>query len=275
MNYPYQKQFQLFLTQQKLAPLTIKTYDATLTHFFTFLLSDRSEFAHHPELENLSEADVRAYLSAIKSNPRITLSTYNKTLSHLNRYFRYLFTHQLISIYPTLTLHGQATNPNRRLTTKWLVKLPEILTDNRLHFYTRLTLDLTSRGYTVSEFLAPGFERLWEKFTPRSDAEKQFMKEYAGFIQPLRERQGSSRLFLKQRYSPEHPELTNAGLHKYLKRDEEILGFSLAPKFLHQSFILYELRANADLTDNELLTKLRLDPASLLYYKRQLINKNQ
>ena len=36
MNYPYQDRFQLFLNQQGLAPLTIKTYDATLTHFLLF-----------------------------------------------------------------------------------------------------------------------------------------------------------------------------------------------------------------------------------------------
>lgn len=45
MNYPYQDRFQLFLNQQGLAPLTIKTYDATLTHFFTFLMDNRPEFA--------------------------------------------------------------------------------------------------------------------------------------------------------------------------------------------------------------------------------------
>ena len=35
MNYPFQKPFQEFLrNQQKLAPLTVHTYDSTLTNFF-------------------------------------------------------------------------------------------------------------------------------------------------------------------------------------------------------------------------------------------------
>lgn len=275
MNYPYQDRFQLFLDQQGLAPLTIKTYDATLTHFFTFLMSNRPEFAAEPKLRNLTEADVRAFLTALKEDEKITLSTYNKNLSHLNRYFRYLFTHKLIDIYPTLTIHGKATSNNKRLTTKWLEKLPEILQDDHLHFYTRLVILLSIRGYTVSEFLAPGFENVWRKLSPANEAENQFISNFNSFIKPLQELQGSSQLFLKQRYSPANPGLSNAGLHKYLRQNEQYLGFSLAPKFLHQAFILYELSQHPELSDAQLMEKLRLDPASLLYYQKQLINHNK
>lgn len=274
MNYPYQDRFQLFLTQQHLAPLTIKTYDATLTHFFNFLIANRPEFAADPQLHNLSEADVRAFLTSLKEDQKITLSTYNKSLSHLNRYFRYLFTHKLIKIYPTLTIHGKATSTNKRLTTKWLAKLPEILADNHLHFYTRLTLFLSSRGYTVSEFLAPGFKSIWNHLQTNSNVEKQFIKEFNQFIKPLQEQQKSPQIFLKQRYSPDNPGLSNAGLHKYLRRDESYLGFNLAPKYLHQAFVIHELSQHPDLSDAELMTKLRLDPASLLYYQREMLKNN-
>ena len=98
MNYPYQDRFQLFLNQQGLAPLTIKTYDATLTHFFTFLMDNRPEFAAEPKLKNLTETDVRAFLTALKEDEKITLSTYNKNLSHLNPYFLHIFTHQQIKL---------------------------------------------------------------------------------------------------------------------------------------------------------------------------------
>ena len=273
MNYPYQDRFQLFLNQQGLAPLTIKTYDATLTHFFTFLMDNRPEFAAEPKLKNLTETDVRAFLTALKEDEKITLSTYNKNLSHLNRYFRYLFTHQLIKIYPTLTIHGKATSTNKRLTTKWLEKIPEILQDEHLHFYTRLTICLSSRGYTVSEFLTPGFEDVWDKLSPTNSTEKLFITNFNQFIRPLQELQHSSQIFLKQRFSPDNPGFSNAGLHKYLRQDEDYLGFSLAPKFLHQSFILYELGHHPELSDAQLMEKLRLDPASLLYYQKQLISK--
>ncbi|MBB1062750.1 phage integrase N-terminal SAM-like domain-containing protein [Limosilactobacillus fastidiosus] len=275
MNYPYQDRFQLFLSQQGLAPLTIKTYDTTLAHFFTFLMSNRPEFATNPQLKSLTEADVRAFLTTLKEDEKITLSTYNKNLSHLNRYFRYLFTHQLISTYPTLTIHGKATNPNKRLTTKWITKLPEILQDDQIHFYTRLTLFLSNRGYTVSEFLAPGFEKVWNSLVPNNPVEKQFIANFNSFIKPIQELQNSPQLFLKQRFTSDNPGLSNAGLHKYLRQDETYLGFNLAPKFLHQAYILYELSHHPELSDLQLMERLRLDPASLLYYQKQLINHNK
>ncbi|MGM9982403.1 MAG: site-specific integrase, partial [Limosilactobacillus sp.] len=61
MNYPYQKRFQDFLRdQKKLAPLTVQTYDTSLTNFFTYLMANRPAFAHDPRLANLTESDVRA-----------------------------------------------------------------------------------------------------------------------------------------------------------------------------------------------------------------------
>ncbi len=272
MNYPYQKRFRQFLhNSQHLAPLTITTYDTSLTKFFTYLRANRAAFAADPRLANLTESDVRAYFNMLQTNEKITLSTYNKILSQLNRYFRYLFTHRLIKSYPTLTLHGQAVDPNQRVNTKWLAKLDTILADDHLHYYTRMVLLLTKHGFTVGEFLRPGFYRVLANTKLTSPSEKQFYQRYQTFIRPLQARQNSTDLFLKQRYQPEAPRLTNAGLHKYLKRDESYLGFHLAPKYLHQSYILTQLAAHRDWSDQHLMSYLKLDPASLLYYQRLLL----
>lgn len=275
MNYPYQKVFLQFLTEnQGLAKLTVKTYDITLTNFFNYLMANRPAFAHQPKLANLTEGDVRAYLNMLQNEEGITLSTYNKILSQMNRYFRYLFTHQLITTYPTLTLHGKAVAPNQQVTTKWLYNLPAILADENVHFYTRLTLLLTKHGYTVNEFLQPGFYRIYRQLPLANEAEQQFTQAFAGYHKPLQELQNSPDLFLKQRYQPDNPRLSNAALHKYLRQDEQYLGIRLAPQYLHQSYILAQLREHRDLGDAELANRLKLDPASLLYYKRLLLNAN-
>ena len=78
-------------------------------------------------------------------------------------------------------------------------------------------------------------------------------------------------IFLKQRLNREHPWISNAGLFKYLKADEEYLGIRLAPKYLHQSYILYQLAQHRNATPQELQTMLRLNPQSLLYYQRLLL----
>ena len=259
MDYPYQTRFHQFLRQQKLAPLTIKTYDTTITNLFSYLLANRPEFAKHPVLANLTEADVRAYLSFLRTDRRITMTTFNKILSQLNRYFLYLFTHQLINSYPTLTLHGHAVTPNQQVSTKWLAK----------------TLLLSKCGFTVGEFLAPGFYQVWDKLTLSGPGEEEFRQAFNTFIRPQQDLQNSHDLFLKQRFAPANPRLSNAALHKFLKKDEQYLGFSLAPKYLHQSYILLFLAHHRQLSDRDLEDALKLDPASLLYYQRLLLHANQ
>lgn len=271
MNYPYQKRFQAFLRDQKgLAPLTVHTYDTSLTNFFNFLMANRPAFAQRPTLDNLTEADVRAYFNMLHTKRDITMSTYNKILSQLNRYFRYLFTHQLIKDYPTLTLHGQAVNPSQRITTKWLDHLDQILQDDHVHYYTRLTLFLSKCGFTVGEFLQPGFYRVINQLQVTDPVEQDFLRRYHDFIRPRQALQNSPDLFLKQRYQPAAPQLTNAGLHKYLRADQDYLGFRLAPKYLHQSYVLTQLAQHRTLSDAQLMERLKLDPASLLYYRRLL-----
>lgn len=275
MNYPYQKQFQEFLrNQKKLAPLTVHTYDSTLTNFFNYLLANRPAFARDPRLANLTESDVRAYFNTLRTQQGITMGTYNKILSQLNRYFRYLFTHQLITTYPTLTLHGQAVDPGQRISTKWLAKLDVILQDDHVHYYTRLTLLLVKHGFTVGEFLQPGFYRVFDQVMITDPIEREFLRRYRDFIAPRQALQNSGDLFLKQRYQPDAPQLTNAGLHKYLRADQDYLGFHLAPKYLHQGYILTQLAAHRDLSDGELMDRLKLDPASLLYYQHLLLKLN-
>ena len=97
------------------------------------------------------------------------------------------------------------------------------------------------------------------------------MKTFTAYIAPIQRLQNCQDIFLKQRLNREHPWISNAGLFKYLKADENYLGFKLAPKYLHQSYILYEIARHRDATPQELQTRLRLNPQSLLYYQRLLL----
>lgn len=270
-QYPYQAAFHRELKARDRAPMTIDAYDATLRQLFNYLEDQRPGYAHDPSAKNVTETDVRAYLNWLRDEQDITLATFNKVLSQLSRYFRFLFTHQLIDTYPTLTIHGKATKPNQHLSTKWLLKLDDILADDQIQYFTRAVLFLSSRGYTVSEFLQPGFGDVWRSLQPKNEAEKRFMTAFDEYIAPIQQLQHCQDIFLKQRLNREHPWISNAGLFKYLKADEEYLGIRLAPKYLHQSYILYQLAQHRNATPQELQTMLRLNPQSLLYYQRLLL----
>ncbi|GAX00006.1 phage integrase N-terminal SAM-like domain-containing protein [Secundilactobacillus mixtipabuli] len=264
--YPYQETFERYLHQQELAKPTIAEYRSVLTDLFIFLSNFNAGYQADHRVATLLDRDVEQYLAMLVNQRQVTNGTYNKMLSHINIYFKYLFTHDLIRHYPTLTLKGKSHDELKAPTTKWLHLMPSILKNQQLAFYTRLTLMLSSHYYTISEFLTPGFYQQLNSDNFNAD-EHAFWQQFQQFIQPLQTRQHSQDLFLKQRLA-EDPHLTAAGLHKYLKPDEKLLGFTLTPTRLYQSAVLDFLLQNSNLTEQQISEKLRLDPQSLAYYRQ-------
>lgn len=268
MDYPYQTAFEANLREQGLAPSTIQGYHDNLTRFFAFLADQKDD---EPNVKEITEADLRAFFNALQAEIGITLSTYNKLLSYLNRYFRYLLMHQLITTYPTLPLHGALPKVEQPLTIRWIKHLDDLLANDELHFYVRLTLLLTAHGYQVSEFLQPGFGETFAKLAGRTKAERDFLVAFKAFWQPLAEKQACHDPFLKLRVNQAQPRLSNAGLHKFLKPAEVKLGMRLAPRFLFQSYVYYILETQPKLSERELEEKLHLDPTAINYYQHQHI----
>lgn len=273
MSYPYRDVFLSYLNQQHLAAATQDAHDQTLTNFFEYLLQANVGFAEHPDINNVFDRDIQQYFSWLVTQRHANQATLNKILSHINRYFKYLFTHQLTVHLPTLELHGSHKPDNYQTSIKWLSLLDTILTDDQVHYYTRLTLFLISKGYQSEEFLQPHFYLEWQNIKPSSPAETAFIRSFTEFIKPIQARQRSSDIFLKQRLDLAHPQLTNPALHKYLHRDSQYLGFSLAPSRLRQSHVLFNLRQLRDLSDSQLETRLHLDPQSLLYYQQLALKR--
>lgn len=267
--YPYQEVFERYLNRQELAQPTIAEYRSVLTDLFNFLSNFNAGYQADHRVATLLDRDIEQYLAMLVNQRQVTNGTYNKMLSHINIYFKYLFTHNLITHYPTLMLKGKSHDDLKAPTTKWLHLMPAILANRQLAVYTRLTLLLSSRYYTISEFLTPGFYQQLNTADFKDD-ERAFWQEYQQFIRPLQERQHSQDLFLKQRLAGD-PHLTAASLHKYLKPDEKLLGFALTPTRLYQSAILDYLLQHPNLSDQQLVKKLRLDPQSLNYYRQLAI----
>lgn len=274
-HYPAELGFTTYLTHQGLSPATVASYGKTIQQLITFLAANRPR-AVADALNNVNTNDLRAYFSYLQDERHITINTYNKTLAQLNRYFTYLFENQLISNYPTLPLHGRAVKAKPTVHPgEWLSKLPRILADDQVSFYTRLTLLLLAHGFTVGEFLHPGFWKTWADVQPIIPGEQHFREAFAAFHQPLASRQQCPDLFLKQRINLQAPLLGNPALHKYLKADESYLCLKLNPAQLHQDYVLTNLSAMDGQSNNDIMAKLHLDPASLLYYQRLRAQRQQ
>ncbi|MFL2029333.1 site-specific integrase [Loigolactobacillus zhaoyuanensis] len=270
MAYPYQKNFQHFLAEKELAEITIAEYSRTLEDFFTYLQRFNWAFSSDPSLDNILENDIRDYLSMLLSQRELKNDTYNKILSHLNGYFKFLFTHELIAHYPTVGLKGlskETLQPTIDFT--WLDQLAAHLQNQQLSFYTRALLLFSAHGFTSQEMLAPDFYTIAAELSFNA-TEHVFMQAFHDYLQPRQLLQNSAELFLKTRLDRQHPRLSAPALHKYLKKDAPLLDFALTPQKLHQGYILHYLIQHRAASQTELQQQLRLDPASLDYYRSLL-----
>lgn len=270
MNYPYQANFLQYLKHENLADPTLQSYDQTLTELFNYLTAHNRGYTNNPIIDNIFDRDITDYLAMLLGESQIKPTTYNKLLSQINRYFKFLFTHQLTKKLPTLELHGKALKSNQTLNLKWLQLLPRILVDDKIHPYTKLTLFLISKGYQITEFMQSGFYQEWNQITTTTTVEHQFMQSFCNYIKPLQQCQHSQDIFLKQRLALDAPLLSVPGLHKYLKPDSQYVGFDLTPQKLRQSYILQMLQQLKNQPDTVIETKLHLNPASLSYYQHLL-----
>ncbi|UQS86568.1 phage integrase N-terminal SAM-like domain-containing protein [Nicoliella spurrieriana] len=269
-NYPYQKNFELYLHQVPLAQITIDEYSATLIDLFEYLSNFNRGYQRDHRVSELFDRDVQQYMNMLVSERNITNTTYNKVLSHLNIYFKYLFTQDLTQKLPTLTLKGKERKTPASVSVKWLNELPVIIADDRIHIYTRLVMLLISKGYNLKEFLQPGFYHEFEQIQ-WSPSEQEFINKFKAFIGPIQIRQSSSDIFLKQRFAGD-PHITIQGIHKYLKPDEQKIGMQLKPSQLFQSYIVDYILKHPRLSDTELSEHLRLDMVSILYYRKLIHN---
>ncbi len=270
LAYPYQKNFQHFLATKELATVTITEYSRTLTDFFQYLHRFNWAFSSDPRLDNILENDVRDYLTMLLEQRDLKNDTYNKILSHLNGYFKFLFTHELITHYPTVALKGMSkVSLQPAIDFTWLNQLPSLLQNQQLSFYTRALLLFSAYGFTSQEILAPGFGELTARLKLTA-GQRKFMQAFQKFLQPLQLLQASRDLFLKTRMDRQHPQLSAPALHKYLKKDTPLVDFTLTPQKLHQGYILHYLLAHRTSSAAELQQYLRLDPASLDYYRSLL-----
>lgn len=267
MDYPYQQLFEKHLTKKMLSAATIESYHHDLADFFNYLRHFNASYQENPSVKCLQESDVRDYCSMLLVKRLNKYTTYNKVLSHLKCYFKYLFHDNLIQTLPTLALSGKKIAEINRPFPNWTDDLESLLANKELSFYTRLTLLFCAHFYPASEFLQPNFYIAFRK-EKLDNFELTFMQQFYLFIEPLQQKQNTSDFFIKQRFDPITPQLTLPALHKYLKYDEKKCAFSLIPQKLYQSAIFHYLANHQHSSDNEILQKLRLSPASLNYYRQ-------
>ncbi|GBG94864.1 integrase [Ligilactobacillus salitolerans] len=268
MTFPYEQRFRRYLQNDKLlAPVTADDLCHDVSDLFNYLRTFNESYRTKASLSVLEESDISEYLIMLQTKRQIKNTTYNKVLTHLNTYFKFLFKYKLSTSLPTVTLQGQPRQ-QAEITDLygWEDELPAYLELTAISSYTKMLLLLLAHFYPITEMTAPNFQgslakEHWAKF------EQAFLKRFAQELEPRQKMQQCSDLFLKQRVDLAAPRLSVAGLHKILKRDQPQINLPLAPRKLYQAAILRCLNETQNLTDDQLCQKMRFDYASLNYYR--------
>lgn len=264
--YPYQDAFERALQQRDIAQATRAEYTSTLQDFFHYLENFNPTYQASHRVNQLQTQDAEQYLAMLVDQRQIQAMTYNKVLSHLNVYFKFLFSHGWTPYLPTLDLKSKPLAESRPVNFHWVDDLPDLLTDQRLHVYTRATLLLTAHGDPAQVFLRPGYTAQLQTANWPAN-EQAFLQEWRAFVTPLQARFQTPDWFLKQRAATD-PHLTLPGLHKYLRPNEVTAGFRLSPSTLYQGYLVHYLRRHPRLSDREATDRLHLDPDSIDYYRK-------
>lgn len=128
MAFPYEKQFRHYLTNKRvLADSTQQDICSDVERLFTHLRQFNLVYRLNPSLSNIEESDVRDYLNMLQVKREIKNSTYNKTLTHLNVYFTFLFTHKLSTSLPTISLKGLKKETEQVVPLNWADELEDCL----------------------------------------------------------------------------------------------------------------------------------------------------
>ena len=265
MEFPFEERFKEYLKNEAfLADSTINDLTKDINRFFLYLKTNSNKVEIN--INEISELDIKDYLGMLQIKKQIKNSTYNKILTHLNRYFVFLFENNLSNKIPTLSLKGLEKNPAPTSDINWTNKLINYLQNEDLSFYTRLTLLLLAHFYSIKEIIEPNFYKVlvnenW------NDHELLFLHEFENFHSEFEELQQSKSLYLKQKINLSDPTMSLAGLHKILKKDSKKIDIPLKPSTLYQDAIISYIKNNQHLSDIDLCKNLRISKDSLNYYR--------
>ena len=269
LSFPYEKRFILYLRNERfLEENTIADLTRDITRFFNYLRQNNPNYRDSLKVSSISSNDIKEYLNTLSITNNIKNTTYNKMLTHINTYFKFLFINNLSPVLPTLSIKGRKRTVNKTNDLAWTEKLAEYLVDDNLSLYTRMTLLLISHFYTIKEILQKDFyqELNQIEFT---NFEYEFINLFNEEILNLQQRQHTHDIFLKKRLDIVSPQLTLPGLHKYLKKDQKNIDIKLSPRELYQNVVCYFILNNQNLSDTQLIQRLRLEDLTSLNYYRQ------
>ena len=256
--YPYKQEFEQWCkTNKSLSDSTIERISLAINSFWNFYINNAPTNAN---VSSVNESDLRAYLTNLETKSNLKPSTINKYLSYIKNYFKYLFSHNLNSFYPTLRLKGREINRKRLYKINWDKDIAKLTKYEDINPLTIKLLTAISLGYLPKDVLKLKFADVINKLDNNT------LINY--FENNLKQEKIKDQYFITNKFN--RPYSYESSIQAQISKDAELLDMPLTLSSLRLGFI-YTYLNKSNLSDSDLRNKLNLETKSLIYYKQQLL----
>lgn len=262
--FPYQEKYLSWCqTSDLLSERSTQLSRFVINDFFAFYADQHTE--DEIGLQQVTNADIRNYIAHLKEDRHLASRTVNKYISHLKKYFTYLYEQKLIKTYPLTTIKGLTFNRSGHYQIGWQRDI-RLMIDHVKPDTIKLLLAI-SCGYKPDELL----QLRWQDITSqlKDDQLAMALKENPAF-QLANDRY----LFTDSRSQNNDRPLTSmVALANRVKDDRETLNLNLAPSKLRNSFV-YSQVIKKNVTDIQLMRLLNCNQKTLSYYRQCAIDSD-
>lgn len=262
MNYPYEKEFNLYCkTAKNYTDNTMLIVTKSIATFWNYYVANSSTPS---DLKHLQAADIQNFLNSLEEKLHFKKNTINKYISHIKLYFTFLYSHQLIDHYPVIEINGRKFNRKHVYVIHWMDQIPQIAQNNQIHPETIMMMVGISLGYLPKEVLQLRYSDVINKIN--NYELRKYIKNNLDFSQNddpylLATKKGSfyaSDFHIAQR----------------IKSDRKLIGMDITLQNLRLSYV-YSILYDGKLTDEELQKKLKINLKSLFYYRENMLRYNE
>lgn len=251
MLFPYEKNFNQWCSSQNLAPRTITSINQSIYYFWNYFLQNSNS---EPKVSNVSAQDIRAFIDHLEQDQNKTISTINKYVTHLKKYFSFLYDHQLVKNYLFTDLHGYTFDRTPHICIDWIDQIDEIITWPEISLDCKKVLILIANGFGPKQFLN----------LSKANISSINNSSYRSILLTNTE---ENPLIFQTKTGKQISALTS--LTRKIAPDKDILNFDLTPGKLRLSYIYYKVN-DPSLSDLKLMEILHCNRKSLTYYRNQL-----
>ncbi|XJZ29885.1 site-specific integrase [Lactobacillus delbrueckii subsp. bulgaricus] len=249
--YPHQEGFENWCRgPQRLSPKSIENADYCLDHFFTYAEVNFPS----SDVNEITASNVRDYLQQLATKENLQVTTVNKYVSYIKKYFYYLALAGITPSYRLLDLKGYSFERRKTYVIDWPEHLPALIPYVKQPV-TLWLLQLFALGYQAKELLGIRYSEVKDNLGEMTDyltGTLSFEKDPDPYI--FASRSGE-------------PYASTNNIMQLVKVDKDLLSpMPITLTNLRLSYV-YSLISQQKYSDKELLEIFRCPPKRLAYYQ--------